>query len=112
MLKPIAAPRITVIFSTYQSIDVIQRAQEMGYPEFDLIIADEAHRTTGSHATNTEADIFTKVHNNHIVRARHRLYQTATPKIYSQETKKKAKKRILSLPQWMIKIFMGMKFTV
>nr|WP_310572687.1 type ISP restriction/modification enzyme [Lacticaseibacillus paracasei] len=89
MLKPIAAPRITVIFSTYQSIDVIQRAQEMGYPEFDLIIADEAHRTTGSHAANTEAGIFTKVHNNRIVRARHRLYQTATPKIYSQETKKK-----------------------
>ena len=89
LLKPITDPRITVIFSTYQSIDVIHRAQEMGYPEFDLIIADEAHRTTGSHAANTEAGIFTKVHNNHIVRARHRLYQTATPKIYSQETKKK-----------------------
>lgn len=89
MLKTIADPRITVIFSTYQSIDVIHRAQEMGYPEFDLIIADEAHRTTGSHAANTEAGIFTKVHNNRIVRARHRLYQTATPKIYSQETKKK-----------------------
>ena len=37
-----------VIFATYQSISVIERAQaEHGLPEFDLIICDEAHRTTG-----------------------------------------------------------------
>lgn len=88
-LAPTNDQRITVIFSTYQSIDVIHQAQALGYPEFDLIIADEAHRTTGSHAANEEAGIFTKVHNNQIVQARHRLYQTATPKIYSQDTKKK-----------------------
>ncbi|KRM55113.1 type ISP restriction/modification enzyme [Lacticaseibacillus sharpeae] len=88
-LAPTNGQRITVIFSTYQSIDVIHQAQALGYPEFDLIIADEAHRTTGSHAANEEAGIFTKVHNNKIVQARHRLYQTATPKIYSQDTKKK-----------------------
>ncbi|WP_225420353.1 type ISP restriction/modification enzyme [Lapidilactobacillus bayanensis] len=88
-LTPTNDQRITVIFSTYQSIDVIHQAQVLGYPEFDLIIADEAHRTTGSHAANEEAGIFTKVHNNKIVQARHRLYQTATPKIYSQDTKKK-----------------------
>lgn len=88
-LKPTSGHRITVIFSTYQSIEVIHQAQELGYPEFDLIIADEAHRTTGSHAANEEAGVFTKVHNNQIVRARHRLYQTATPKIYSHDTKKK-----------------------
>lgn len=92
-LPPVLASsqRMTVIFSTYQSIDVIHRAQEMGYPEFDLIIADEAHRTTGSHDANDEAGIFTKVHNNRVVKAYHRLYQTATPKIYSQEAKKKGK---------------------
>lgn len=88
-LAPTNDQRITVIFSTYQSIDVIHQAQALGYPEFDLIIADEAHRTTGSHAANEEAGIFTKVHNNKIVQARHRIYQTATPKIYSQDTKKK-----------------------
>lgn len=88
-LKPTSGHRITVIFSTYQSIEVIHQAQELGYPEFDLIIADEAHRTTGSHAANEEAGVFTKVHNNQVVRARHRLYQTATPKIYSHDTKKK-----------------------
>lgn len=90
-LKTISNQRMTVIFSTYQSIEVIQKAQGMGYPEFDLIIADEAHRTTGSHEANAEAGIFTKVHSNNIVKARHRLYQTATPKIYYQDTKKKGK---------------------
>ncbi|MCB4209236.1 DEAD/DEAH box helicase [Lactiplantibacillus plantarum] len=88
-LKPTNGRRITVIFSTYQSIDVIHQAQKLGYPEFDLIIADEAHRTTGAHAANTEAGMFTKVHSNNMVKAKHRLYQTATPKIYSPDTKKK-----------------------
>lgn len=90
-LKPAEGKRLTVIFSTYQSIDVIHQAQDLSYPEFDLIIADEAHRTTGSHEMGTEAGMFTKVHNNNVVKAKHRLYQTATPKIYSQETKKKGK---------------------
>lgn len=90
-IKAVKSGRLTVIFSTYQSIDVIHRAQEIGYPEFDLIIADEAHRTTGSHLANKEAGMFTKVHSNNVVAAHHRLYQTATPKIYSQDTKKKGK---------------------
>lgn len=88
-LVPATKPRITVIFSTYQSIDVITSAQKMGYPDFDLVIADEAHRTTGYHFSNEEAGIFTKVHDNQNIRAQHRLYQTATPKIYSHDTKKK-----------------------
>lgn len=88
-LRPATNGRLTVIFSTYQSIDVIHRAQGLGYPEFDLIIADEAHRTTGAHEANKEAGMFTKVHSNKNVSAHHRLYQTATPKIYTQETKKK-----------------------
>ena len=80
---------MTVIFSTYQSIDVIKEAQEEGYPEFDLIIADEAHRTTG--ATKLGEDTaFTEVHSNNNVKGKLRLYQTATPKIYDQNTKKKA----------------------
>ncbi len=90
-LKPAEGKRLTVIFSTYQSIDVIHKAQDLGYPEFDLIIADEAHRTTGSHEMGKDAGMFTKVHDNKVVKAKHRLYQTATPKIYSQETKKKGK---------------------
>lgn len=80
---------MTVVFITYQSIDVIKNAQEKGYPEFDLIIADEAHRTTG--ATKLGDDTaFTEVHSNNNVKGKLRLYQTATPRIYDQNSKKKA----------------------
>lgn len=81
---------MTVIFSTYQSIDVIHKAQEAGYPEFDLIVADEAHRTTGAKPLG-EDSMFTKVHSNKNVKSKLRLYQTATPKIYDQNAKRKAK---------------------
>lgn len=80
-----------VVFSTYQSIEVIENAQKSGgYPTFDLIIADEAHRTTGAKALN-EDSTFTEIHSNNNVKGKLRLYQTATPKIYDQNTKKKAK---------------------
>lgn len=81
---------MTVIFSTYQSIDVIHKAQEASYPEFDLIVADEAHRTTGAKPLG-EDSVFTKVHSNKNVKSKLRLYQTATPKIYDQNAKRKAK---------------------
>ena len=80
-----------VVFSTYQSIDVIKQAQKDGYPEFDLIIADEAHRTTGAIAKEEGDTTFTEVHSNTNVKGKLRLYQTATPKIYDQNAKKKAK---------------------
>ena len=81
-----------VVFSTYQSIEVIENAQKSGgYPAFNLIIADEAHRTTGAKSLN-EDSTFTEVHSNSNVNGELRLYQTATPKIYDQNTKKKAKK--------------------
>ncbi|MGY0336363.1 restriction endonuclease [Limosilactobacillus fermentum] len=81
---------MTAVFSTYQSIDVIHKAQEAGYPEFDLIVADEAHRTTGAKPLG-EDSVFTKVHSNKNVKSKLRLYQTATPKIYDQNAKRKAK---------------------
>ncbi|WP_394122090.1 DEAD/DEAH box helicase [Planococcus donghaensis] len=80
---------LNVIFSTYQSIDVIHQAQELGYPEFDFIVSDEAHRTTGIKEQSQEDSIFTKVHSNAIVKGKLRLYQTATPKIYSDDVKSK-----------------------
>ncbi|WP_407325300.1 DEAD/DEAH box helicase family protein [Lactobacillus johnsonii] len=80
-----------VVFSTYQSIDVIKQAQKEGYPEFDLIIADEAHRTTGAIAKKEGDTTFTEVNSNTNVKGKLRLYQTATPKIYDQNAKKKAK---------------------
>ena len=80
---------MTVVFSTYQSIDVIHKAQEQGIPEFDLIIADEAHRTTGATKLG-EDSAFTEVHSNKNVKGKLRLYQTATPKIYDANAKRKA----------------------
>lgn len=81
-----------VVFSTYQSIDVIHQAQELGLPEFDLIVCDEAHRTTGNAlpgVSTTEASAFMKVHYDENVRARKRLYMTATPRIYGETAKRK-----------------------
>ena len=83
---------LTVVFSTYQSIDVIHAAQELGLPDFDLIVCDEAHRTTGSAlpgVSKTEASAFMKVHYDENVRGKKRLYMTATPRIYGETAKRK-----------------------
>jgi len=75
---------LTVVFSTYQSVEVLERAQkEHGLPPFDLMILDEAHRTATVRAG--EESPFTKVHHDHYVKARHRLYMTATPRIWEVE---------------------------
>lgn len=79
-----------VVFSTYQSIDVISRAQKEGFYEFDLIICDEAHRTTGSTEKGKEGSAFVQVHNNDRVKGLKRLYQTATPRVYGEGIKAKA----------------------
>jgi predicted helicase len=81
---------MTVIFSTYQSITVISDAQRAGIPEFDLLIADEAHRTTGVTLSGNEDSNFTKVHNDNVVNAKKRLYMTATPRVFSDGAKAKA----------------------
>jgi len=88
---------IFVVFSTYQSIEVIGNAQKEGFPEFDLIISDEAHRTTGAHEASKEASTFTKVHSNTNVQGEKRMYQTATPKIYGESAKKNAKDKSILL---------------
>ena len=81
----------TVIFSTYQSIDVVKEAIDLYKREVDLIICDEAHRTTGAILKNREESNFTKVHNNDFIKAAKRLYMTATPRLYSANVKVKAK---------------------
>ncbi|WP_375643491.1 DEAD/DEAH box helicase [Bartonella sp. AP83NXGY] len=86
------ADAMTVVFSTYHSIQVISDAQkEHGLPEFDLIICDEAHRTTGaSLGTEDNESEFIKVHDNSIIRGKKRLYMTATPRIFSDTAKRRA----------------------
>ncbi|WP_375683161.1 MULTISPECIES: DEAD/DEAH box helicase [unclassified Bartonella] len=83
---------MTVVFSTYHSIQVISDAQKKyDLPEFDLIICDEAHRTTGvSLGTEDNESDFIKVHDNSIIQGKKRLYMTATPKIFTDDAKKKA----------------------
>ncbi|UXM92515.1 DEAD/DEAH box helicase [Paenarthrobacter sp. JL.01a] len=81
---------ITVVFSTYQSIDVLHQAQKEGLQEFDLIVCDEAHRTTGITEASHDDSSFVKVHDNTYIEAGKRLYMTATPRIYVQESKIKA----------------------
>ncbi|MFD0047032.1 DEAD/DEAH box helicase [Pseudarthrobacter scleromae] len=81
---------ITVVFSTYQSIDVIHQAQKDGLPEFDLIVCDEAHRTTGITEPSHDDSAFVRVHDNTYIESGKRLYMTATPRIYVQESKAKA----------------------
>ena len=85
-----APGRMTVIFTTYHSMQVVADAQELGLPAFDLVICDEAHRTTGAHLAG-EASSFVLVHDAGKVRAAKRLYMTATPRIYAETAKLKAK---------------------
>lgn len=82
--------KFLVVFSTYQSIDVIIEAQKNGFYEFDLVVCDEAHRTTGATESGTEASAFTKVHDDNNIKTAKRLYQTATPRVYGEDAKKKA----------------------
>ncbi len=82
--------KLTVIFSTYHSIQVVADAQKHGLPDFDLIICDEAHRTTGVILADADESHFVKVHDDKFVTAGKRLYMTATPRIYSDGSKSKA----------------------
>ncbi|MGG7646297.1 DEAD/DEAH box helicase [Rhodovulum sp. YNF3179] len=84
------AERMTVVFSTYQSIPVITAAQEQGLQTFDLIICDEAHRTTGAKIDGEEDSNFIRVHENKYVNGLKRLYMTATPRIYGENARAKA----------------------
>ena len=82
--------KMTVVFSTYHSIDVISSAQyDHNLGEFDLIICDEAHRTTGAKLVEDDESNFIKIHNNDNVRGKKRLYMTATPRIYGETAKKR-----------------------
>ena len=82
---------MNVVFSTYHSIDVISRAQkEYGLESFDLVICDEAHRTTGATFGDDDESNFVKIHDANYIRSAKRLYMTATPRIYGDNAKVKA----------------------
>jgi predicted helicase len=89
--KAKAVKQMTVVFSTYQSIDAVSDAQKTGLPEFDLIICDEAHRTTGVTLSGEDESHFVKIHDASFIKGKKRLYMTATPRIYGDDAKSKAK---------------------
>ena len=93
---------MTVVFSTYQSLDVVSKAQKYllaqatleekaaGEYIFDFIVCDEAHRTTGVEEKGKEFSAFTKIHYDMNVQGKYRMYMTATPRLYGDSSKKKA----------------------
>lgn len=83
-------PHRKVIFSTYQSIQTVIDAQRIGIGSFDLVICDEAHRTTGITLATEDDSTFTRVHDATKLHASKRLYMTATPRIYTDKAKGKA----------------------
>ncbi|WP_206614053.1 restriction endonuclease [Paenirhodobacter populi] len=86
-----AAGKMRVVFATYQSIQTVSDAQlKYGMGRFDLIICDEAHRTTGAAIDGQEESSFIKVHRDEVVGGDKRLYMTATPRIYGDGAKSKA----------------------
>ena len=91
---------MTAVFSTYQSLDVVAEAQKDGLPEFNLIVCDEAHRTTGVRGTGLTGEDesnFQRVHSDGFIAGKNRLYMTATPRIYSDSVKRKVNEKFLPL---------------
>lgn len=91
---------LTVVFSTYQSIEAIKAAQDEtlketdgSYGKFDLIVCDEAHRTTGVKLSDRDESNFTKIHDADYIKGNKRLYMTATPRLYGSSAKIKASEK-------------------
>ncbi|TCG02055.1 damage-inducible protein [Paraburkholderia strydomiana] len=98
MTKRHDASNMSVVFSTYHSIDVISRAQkEFGLADFDLIVCDEAHRTTGATFGDDDESTFVRVHDADYIRSAKRLYMTATPRIYGDSAKATAERDNVAL---------------
>ena len=105
-LKTFHGEGLTVIFSTYQSIEVVHKLGET----FDLVICDEAHRTVAAlnarerkkisakkNSVLGEHSVFTAVHDDKIIRAKLRLYMTATPKLFKTDAKESAAEKDLTV---------------
>nr|VDG64680.1 restriction-modification system LlaBIII [Streptococcus thermophilus] len=84
------ASGLHVVFSTYQSLPAVHDAQEKGLDDFDIVICDEAHRTTGVTLANTDESNFVRIHDTEYIRSKRRLYMTATPRLFDDNVKVKA----------------------
>lgn len=76
------------VFCTYDSLDkVVEAHRDFQLPRWDVVVADEAHRTAGDYDKP-----WARIHHDDKVPARHRLYMTATPRVF--DTKKARAKGI------------------
>lgn len=83
-LRRRSGPR--VVFSTYHSSPQIAAALALGRTSpFDLVVADEAHRVAGDNST-----AFRTVLEADAIKARRRLFMTATPRYYTGRVRKAA----------------------
>ncbi|MEV3905536.1 Helicase associated domain protein [Mycobacterium sp. NPDC050551] len=85
--------RELVVFATYQSSLRIAEAFRLGrVPAFDLVIADEAHRCAGRVSSE-----FGTVLDSEMIRARRRLFMTATPRYFTGRVMREAKEAIFEV---------------
>ena len=83
------AAGLTVVFATYQSLPTVADAQALGLDEFQLVVCDESHRTTGVTLAGQDESNFVRIHDGDYLRAARRLYMTATPRIFADTVKDK-----------------------
>ena len=89
-LRGASLDAMTVVFCTYHSLGIVEDAQDDGAPAFDIVLCDEAHRTTGVERPGDKTSPFVLVHDAQRIRAAKRLYMTATPRLYTEGAKAKA----------------------
>ena len=102
-LRVPSSDTMTVVFSTYHSLGIVEQAQKDGAPPFDLILCDEAHRTTGIERPGDKTSPFVLVHDAERIRAERRLYMTATPRLYTEGARAKAARHdieVFSMDDW------------
>ena len=90
VLRYAPAGEMMVVFCTYHSLSLVEKAQDDGAPPFDLVLCDEAHRTTGIERPGDTTSPFVLVHDGERIHAKKRLYMTATPRLYTEGAKAKA----------------------
>ena len=89
-LQVVRSDAMTVVFSTYHSLAIVEQAQANGAPPFDIVLCDEAHKTTGIERPGDNTSPFVLVHDGRRIRASKRLYMTATPRLYTQGARARA----------------------
>lgn len=83
-----------VIFSTYQSINVVSECIQSLDKKFDIVFCDEAHRTAGLRKTKkslrqgkSKDNYWTAIHEDEKIPSTRRLYMTATQKVFDENTR-------------------------